>query len=228
MNGSRKECMGSMWEKRKVLTGIELGSGLLKENWKDVLRPWYAAPRNKLWEQIIRIFTLIPSWAECAGVREKRWPMWRVGAVSWRKNNIKEGMITWHGILPGNFVVKVNWKENWYEQKPEGVVESEDFKKLWDFTVQCDRKIEARRPDVVFVNKKEREVGIMDVAIRGDDRVKDKELEKLEKYQLLKDEIAKVWRMRKVTVVPVVTGALGAVSDSFREYMKRIDVNVRL
>ena len=68
----------------------------------------------------------------------------------------------------------------------------------------------------------------MDVAIRGDDRVKDKELEKLEKYQLLKDEIAKVWRMRKVTVVPVVTGALGAVSDSFREYMKRIDVNVRL
>ena len=37
--------------------------------------------------------------------------MWRVGAVSWRKDNIKEGMITWHGILPGNFVVKVNWKE---------------------------------------------------------------------------------------------------------------------
>ena len=68
----------------------------------------------------------------------------------------------------------------------------------------------------------------MDVAIPGDDRVKDIELEKLEKYQLLKDEIAKVWRMRKVTVVPVVTGALGAVSDSFREYMKRIDVNVRL
>ena len=46
---------------------------------------------------------------------------------------------------------------NWYEQKPEGVVESENFKILWDFTVQCDRKIEARRPDIVFVDKKERE-----------------------------------------------------------------------
>ena len=34
--------------------------------------------------------------------------------------------------------------------------------------------------------------------------MKDKELEKLEKYQLLKDEIANIWRMRKVTVVPVV------------------------
>ena len=64
-------------------------------------------------------------------------------------------------------------------------MESENFKILWDFTVQCDRKIEAT------------EVVIIDVAIPGDDSVKDKELEKLEKYQLLKDEIAKVWRMGK-------------------------------
>ena len=53
--------------------------------------------------------------------------------------------------------------------------------------------------------------------------MKDKELEKLEKYQLLK-----VWRMRKVIVVPVVIGALGAVSVNFKEYMKRIGVNVKL
>ena len=82
---------------------------------------------------------------------------------------------------------------NWYEQKPVGVVESENFMILWDFTIQCDRRVEARRPDIVFVDKKEREVVIIDVAISGDDRVKDKELEKEEKYQLLKDEIAKVW-----------------------------------
>ena len=117
---------------------------------------------------------------------------------------------------------------SWYEQKPEGVVESENFKILWDFTVQCDRKIEARRPDIVFIDKNESEVVVIDVAISGDDRVKDKELEELEKYQLLKDETAQVWRMRKVIVVPAVIGALGAVSVNFKEYMKRIGVNVRL
>ena len=74
-------------------------------------------------------------------------------------------------------------------------MESANFKILWDFTIQCDRKKEARRSDIVFVDKKEREVVIIDVAIPGDDGVKDKELEKLEKYQLLKDEVAKVWRM---------------------------------
>ena len=58
--------------------------------------------------------------------------------------------------------------------------------------------------------------------------MKDKELEKLEKYQLLKDEIAKVWRVRKLIVVPVVIGALGAVSVNCKEYMNRAGVNVRL
>ena len=47
--------------------------------------------------------------------------------------------------------------------------------------------------------------------------MKDKELEKLEKFQLLKDEIAKVWHIQKVIVVPVVIGAFGAVSVNFKE-----------
>ena len=68
---------------------------------------------------------------------------------------------------------------------------------------QCYRKIEARRPDIVFIDKKEREVVIIDAAIPGDDKVKDKKLEKFEKHQLLKDEFAKVWHMQKVIVVPL-------------------------
>ena len=35
----------------------------------------------------------------------------------------------------------------WREEKPEGVVESENFKILRDFTVRCDRKIEAGRQE---------------------------------------------------------------------------------
>ena len=45
----------------------------------------------------------------------------------------------------------------------------------------------------------------------------------------MKDEIAKVWRMQEVIVIiPVVIGALGAVSVNFKEYMKRIGVKVKL
>ena len=119
---------------------------------------------------------------------------------------------------------------SWHEQKREGVLESENFKILWDFTVQCEREIEARRPAIVFIDKKEREVVIIDVPNPGGGRVKHKELGKLQKYQLSKDEIAKVRRMRQVIVkvVPVVIKALGAASVNFKEYIKRIGVNVRL
>ena len=140
-------------------------------------------------------------------------------------------MKTWQGIFTGNFAVNADWKEliaGMKRSRREWWKVHENFKILWDSTVQCDRKIEARKPDIVFIDKKERVVIITDLAIPGDDRVKGKELEKLEKYQLLKDEIAKVWRMRKVIVVPVVIRALGAVSVNFKEYMKRIGVNVWL
>ena len=72
------------------------------------------------------------------------------------------------------------------------MLEKEGFKVLWDFNVQCDRMVEARRPDIVFVNKQAKEAMIIDVAIPGDVRLKDKQLEKIEKYQLLREEIGKL------------------------------------
>ena len=74
-------------------------------------------------------------------------------------------------------------------------MKSENFKILWGFTVQCDWKIEARRPEIVFVDNRDREAIIIDIAIPGDRRVKGEDQEEVEKYQLLKDEVAKVWHM---------------------------------
>ena len=116
----------------------------------------------------------------------------------------------------------------WYEQKPEGVLENEDCKLLWNFSIQCDRMVEARQPDIVFVYKKKREIKILDVAVPGDGRVKDKELEKTEKYQLLKEEVGRIWGMKKVKVIPVVIGALGAISDKFDKHTEEIGVQIRL
>ena len=45
---------------------------------------------------------------------------------------------------------------SWHEQKLKGVLERENFKILWDFTVQCDREIEARTPGTVLIRRRER------------------------------------------------------------------------
>ena len=57
-------------------------------------------------------------------------------------------------------------------------MENKDYKIYWDFMIQCDRFMEARKPDDVIIDKRTKEVKIIDIAISGDKRVKDKEIEK--------------------------------------------------
>ena len=42
----------------------------------------------------------------------------------------------------------------WYMHKPESIAENELHKILWDFEIQTDHLIPARRPDLVQINKK--------------------------------------------------------------------------
>ena len=60
----------------------------------------------------------------------------------------------------------------------------------------------ARRPDIVLIDKKEREGIIIDIAVPADVRVGKKEREEVEKYQDLKREIGRLWRLKMVEVVP--------------------------
>ena len=94
--------------------------------------------------------------------------------------------------------------------------------------IQCDKEIEARRPDIVVVDKQRREVKIIDVAIPGDVRVCEKELEKIDKYKPLKDEIARLWEMQRVTIIPIVVRTLGAITNQFGKFMQEIGIYIRI
>ena len=62
--------------------------------------------------------------------------------------------ITVHWKLRGKYNLKRS--DKWYEHAPQGVNENEEVKILWDVTIQCDREIKARKPDIVLVNKNDR------------------------------------------------------------------------
>ena len=72
--------------------------------------------------------------------------------------------------------------DKWYEHEPESVLENEDYKILWNFSIQSDHVIEAQRSDLVVVDKKERSCKIIDFADPGDSRIEEKEKDKIEKY----------------------------------------------
>ena len=48
---------------------------------------------------------------------------------------------------------KIQVKEKWYEHEPAPVTENEQCTILWDFNVQTDHVIEARRPDMIIIDK---------------------------------------------------------------------------
>ena len=69
----------------------------------------------------------------------------------------------------------------WYKHDLDGVIENEGYKILRDFTMQCDIKIEAPRPDIVIIDKTKKECKIVYVTI-SDVRVNEREVGKIKKY----------------------------------------------
>ena len=118
--------------------------------------------------------------------------------------------------------------KKWYEHWAEKVLENDKVKLLWDFHVQSDHVIEHCRPDLLLVDKETNTATIIDVAVPGDTRIVDREQDKILAYQDLKREIKKVWKLRKVSVIPVVIGALGAVTTNFRNHLDAIHCNLSI
>ena len=88
-----------------------------------------------------------------------------------------------------------------------------DAKTSWDFEIQTDDLISARRPDLVIEKKKEkkkkkRNYRIVDSTVLTDHRVKIKDDKKRNKYPDPARELKKLWNI-KVLVIPIEIGPLG-------------------
>ena len=112
----------------------------------------------------------------------------------------------------------------WWCHVPAQVVENHQVKILWDFNIYCDIFISARRPDLTIVEKTKNLVTLVDVAIPADKRILEKEQEKITKYQDLRTELEYLWN-KKTRIIPVVIGALGAMSNHFHDFIKQLDLH---
>ena len=139
-----------------------------------------------------------------------------------RHDNVAR-MIHWN--ITHSYRLDVSSK--WYEHKPEGVNENDHVKLLWDFNIQTSTYIQARRPDVVVVDREKNTCNIIDIAVPADAGIVEKEKEKVEKYQDLRREVARLWNV-KAKVVPIVVGALGAVTPNLSKHLDAIGVTTRI
>jgi hypothetical protein len=95
---------------------------------------------------------------------------------------------------------------------------------LWIQQIQTDTTIPNNKPDTIIRVNESRTCMLIDVAIPGDRNVMKMEAEKILKYKDLTIEIQRMWKV-KTRVIPVLIGATGTISKSFRKYISNIPGN---
>ena len=150
--------------------------------------------------------------AECEKLAQNQYKNWRHDRV---------GRII-HWELCRRYGFKCT--EKWYDHIPKGVLENEKSKILWDFRIQTDQQLNHNRPDIVIHDKEKNESKIIDVSCPFDGRVIDREEEKKGKYKDLRREVAKLWSVGNVVIIPIVVGALGTLSRNFKTYVEGLEM----
>ena len=82
---------------------------------------------------------------------------------------------------------KFDHMNKWYMHNPAAVLENDTHKHQWDFDIQTDHLIPARRPDLIRITKKKKRK----FAVPADHRIKLKEYEKKDNYLDLARELKK-------------------------------------
>eukprot|EP00794_Sanderia_malayensis_P014775 gene14775-biopygen11863 len=103
-------------------------------------------------------------------------------------------------------------------------LQSSDLKGCTE-ALSCSAQEQALRTNNIkhFIDK----VGSL-LSAGWDARVVETEREEIDNYRPLRDEIARLWSMRKVEIIPVVVGALGAVSKQFEAYVEAIGIKMNV
>ena len=113
----------------------------------------------------------------------------------------------------------------WHTHKPPEVIMLKNVELLWDTIITTDRPHVFNRPDIVIRDKVNKKCFIIDVSCPNDINVMQKEQEKITKYSGLRVELGRMWDC-DCTVIPIVVGGLGVVSNEFMNYIGMVPADI--
>ena len=148
---------------------------------------------------------------ECVTRKGKQCLILWANAKSWNKISTREGTAMLQEKLIENCVGNTTWKEL---KNGMNILQKLLLKmRKWRFCGMLwykRQRYRGKRTRYCCSEYNERSCAIIDIAIPGDVRVSEKEMEKIERYQELKREIKKMWNIRSIKVISVVVGALAS------------------
>jgi hypothetical protein len=122
-------------------------------------------------------------------------------------------------------------EEPYYKCRPEQIMQKGRVRMLWDSLMATDRAVEANRPDICVIDQLKQEGLIVDIAVPLDDNIEKTIAEKKRKYQQLSVEMKDMYKLKKVSIVPVVISVNGLVTKDFvnlKNQLPLVDKHLRL
>ena len=138
---------------------------------------------------------------------------------TYRHNNVAKYLY----IRLSEFAGLSEEKEKWFAIEPPPVRENDNFKILWNFKVITDRRIDHNMPDIIFIDKREKSVKIIDIAIPMDKNVITKRFEKLRNYTNLSIELKESWELNCVSIVPIIIGSTGVIHREMKNDLGKLN-----
>ncbi|EQB60535.1 hypothetical protein NAPIS_ORF01909 [Vairimorpha apis BRL 01] len=96
-----------------------------------------------------------------------------------------------------------------------------------DTRVSTDIKVCHNKPDILVIDKKNKEILIVEIGITNQDRLTIVENEKLRKYDLLANELGQIYKSQ-TKIVPYVITWDGVVTKYHRKYIKELEIQPNL
>jgi len=90
-------------------------------------------------------------------------------------------------------------------------MENENFKLYWNRSILTDKTVAFNRPDITFMNKKTKNIFLIDTAVPNTHNLAETTTNKQNKYQELANEICTMWKQKAAQVIPIVISSTGVI-----------------
>jgi hypothetical protein len=111
-----------------------------------------------------------------------------------------------------NLAVKFNLLKDTqphYIYKPESCLENDNYKLYFDRTVLTDIHIQHNRPDIIILNKQQKQAYLLDIAVPNSHNITQTYNTKINKYLELSVAMRNLWCLEKISILPFIISAGG-------------------
>jgi hypothetical protein len=126
-----------------------------------------------------------------------------------------------------NLAVKFNLLKDTqphYIYKPESCLENDNYKLYFDRTVLTDIHIQHNRPDIIILNKQQKQAYLLDIAVPNSHNITQTYNTKINKYLELSVAMRNLWCLEKISILPFIISATGIVPQSLFKNLKMLDL----